>query len=171
MQIQMTQSNARTKKKKKLIEICYHIQKITIWLKQKSVKASSPWPIQSKTVSPKLENISHHCLRYWDNLINKKILKLSIKYHCPRYWDWSSAAWQRPLWQEAWTNAERGGRFVIGLWFQKFDNIYKKISFQEDLALAVTHVLAAKGNNDQAQNVWKTTILWLSKSLKGVLAM
>ena len=43
------------------------------------------------------------------------------------------------------------------------------ISLQEDLTLAVTHVLAAKGNNDQAQNVWKKTILWLSKSLIGVL--
>ena len=46
----------------------------------------------------------------------------------------------------------------------------QNISFQEDLALAVTHVLAANGNNDQAQNVWKTTILWLSKSLIRVLA-
>ena len=41
-------------------------------------------------------------------------------------------------------------------------------SFQEDLALAVTHVLEAKGNNDQAENVWKKNYFFaLKKSHRG----
>ena len=47
---------------------------------------------------------------------------------------------------------KRGERRKVCYW-ALISNIGETISFQEDLALAVTHVLAAKGNNDQAQNV------------------